>query len=441
MLPLQLAVTRPMGPARLASRALQLTTTLGMRHLSHTRPTLNRDMRSPVSIFIESIKRQVKQNNEFKDNIKLLQDEKSKIAESEAMKRAREAFSKANEKTSEHSEKIKKVAEKVGQSVSETYKDISETEAAKLSKAAVHKTAKVVSSTVSAATEPIRKTETYQHVSEEVKTLVDEGTSQYGGYRTKEEREKLRQKWAKDPRRKAAQRVAANPEAGSSVVMHKDSKWKTSWDSFKENSPVMQGLFRVRQNYDESENPLISFTRSITERVGDTFTSIFSESESAQALRLFKQTLDPSFNTDQFLHEAREFIIPEVIDAYLHSDVDALKQWCSEATFNVLSAGIQAQIAQGLVSDSRVLDIRRVDMVTAKVLENDVPVIVLSFNTQEVMVFRNRVSREIVFGKEDHIELVAYAMVLTKDPDDLANPVTNGWKVLEMAKQFSRPTW
>ncbi|RKP39596.1 hypothetical protein BJ085DRAFT_42805 [Dimargaris cristalligena] len=396
---------------------------------------------SPVAIFIESIKRQVKQNNEFKDNVKLLQDEGSKIAESEAMKRAKDAFNKANETTSVHSEKIKEAAGRIGKSVHETYKDISETEAAKISKKAVKKTADAVSSTVSAATEPIRKTETYQKVTKEVKTFVDDGTSQYGGYRSKEERKRLREEWANDPHRKSAQRVTADPNAGSSVVMHKDSKWKASWDSFKENNTVMQGLFRARQGFEDSENPLIAMTRSITDRVSDTFTSIFSESESAQALRIFKQTLDPSFNVGRFLHEAREYIIPEVIDAYLSSDVDSLKMWCSEATFNVLSAGIQAQIQQGLVSDSRVLDIRRVDMVTAKVLENDVPVIVLSFNTQEVMVFRNRVSGEIMFGKEDHIEMVAYAMVLTKDPDDLANPVTNGWKVLEMAKQFSRPTW
>ncbi|KAJ1961077.1 protein translocase subunit [Dispira parvispora] len=408
-----------------------------VRLLSTTQYRSNQNVKSPVSIFVDSIKRQVKENQEFKENIKLLQDEGSKISESDAVKRARDAFDKANKTTSVQSAKIREAAEKLGGSVHGVYKDISETEAAKISKKAVKKTATAVSSTVSAATEPIRQTKTYKHVSKEVRHIVDEGSSQYGGYRVKEERRRLKEEWEKDPRRRTVRRVAANPEAGASVVVHKDSKWKASWDNFKENNPVMQGLFRARQSYDESENPLISFTRSITDKLG----SLFSESESAQALRVFKQTLDPAFNVDQFLREAREYIIPEVIDAYLHSDVDTLKEWCSEATFNVLSAGIQAQVQQGLISDSKILDLRRVELVTAKLLDDEIPVIVLSFNTQEVMLFRDRTTGEIVLGKEDHIELVSYAMVLTKDPEDLTNPVTSGWKVLEMAKQFSRPTW
>ncbi|KAJ1967335.1 protein translocase subunit [Dimargaris xerosporica] len=404
---------------------------------SATRLGADQEFRSPVRIFIDSVKRQVKDNKEFSENVKLLQDEKSKLAESEAMKRAKEALEKANKQRSAQSERLRQTASKLGESVSHTYKEISETEAAKVSKKAIQTTAKAVASTVSAATEPIRETEAYKHVSKEVKTLVDESSAQYGGYRTKEERRRLREQWEKDPSRKRAQRVAANPEAGGSVVMHKDSKWKTSWDNFKDSNPMMQGLFRIKRGYAESENPLISFTRSITDTVG----SIFSESESAQALRLFRDTLDPNFRVDHFLDEVRDYIVPEIMDAYLHSDIDTLRMWCSEATFNVLSAGIKAQIQQGLISDSKILDIRRVDMVTAKILDDDIPVIVVSFSTQEVLLFRNRSTGEIALGKEDHIEQVSYAMVLTKDPDDLANPITNGWKVIDMAKQFSRPTW
>jgi import inner membrane translocase subunit TIM44 len=39
-------------------------------------------------------------------------------------------------------------------------------------------------------------------------------------------------------------------------------------------------------------------------------------------------------------------------------------------------------------------------LVAAKILENDVPVLVLSFRTQEIIVFRNAKSGEIVYGKE-----------------------------------------
>ena len=43
------------------------------------------------------------------------------------------------------------------------------------------------------------------------------------------------------------------------------------------------------------------------------------------------QMIDPSFNMDKFLREARTYIIPEVMEAYLKGDVEALKMWCSEA--------------------------------------------------------------------------------------------------------------
>ena len=41
--------------------------------------------------------------------------------------------------------------------------------------------------------------------------------------------------------------------------------------------------------------------------------------------------LDPTFNMENFSRELREYIIPEVIDAYLSADREALQTWCSEA--------------------------------------------------------------------------------------------------------------
>ena len=41
--------------------------------------------------------------------------------------------------------------------------------------------------------------------------------------------------------------------------------------------------------------------------------------------------LDPSFSMEAFERELREYIVPEVVDAYLSADNEALKSWCSEA--------------------------------------------------------------------------------------------------------------
>ncbi|CEG84503.1 hypothetical protein RMATCC62417_18297 [Rhizopus microsporus] len=99
--------------------------------------------------------------------------------------------------------------------------------------------------------------------------------------------------------------------------------------------------------------------------------------------------IDPTFNMDKFMVDARTYIVPELMEAYLKGDVDTLKLWCSEATYNVLTAVIQAQVQQGLISDCKIQDLRDIELVAAKILENDVPVLVLSFRTQEIIVFRN----------------------------------------------------
>ena len=54
----------------------------------------------------------------------------------------------------------------------------------------------------------------------------------------------------------------------------------------------------------------------------------------------------------------------------------------------------------------------------------------ITFSAQEVIMFRNRLTNEIVQGREDQIDQVTYACVLTKEESRIGDPVTNGWKVL-----------
>ena len=70
----------------------------------------------------------------------------------------------------------------------------------------------------------------------------------------------------------------------------------------------------------------MSSLRSVTSTVA----SWFDENETARVLRTMK-ILDPSFSMEAFERELREYIVPEVVDAYLSADNEALKAWCSEA--------------------------------------------------------------------------------------------------------------
>ncbi|KAJ1664896.1 protein translocase subunit [Coemansia sp. RSA 1813] len=394
---------------------------------------------SPLKAFADSIRRQVKENEELQDNMKLLGDHSSKISDSAAMKKTKEAASAG-------SEAFKKTAKVVGGAVGEGFKAVAENPMTKATGRAVKTTAKVFGSAASTATAPIRNTDAYKSMEKNVKGYVDEASLQYGGYRDKEARQRSRIASRTIKARTFAEyqrtrKIKADENAGDGVVLHKDSKWKESWDNFKANNSVMQGIFQARKNYQESENPVVEASRAVTDKVRGVFGFFFNETESASALRQIRDTIEPGFVLDSFVRECREFIIPEILDAYLHGDAETLKHWCSEASYNVLTAIFTAQAQQGIISDCKILDMRHVDFHSARVLENDVPVIVITFQTQENNVFRDKKTGEIVQGADDIIEACQYVSVFTKVPENADDPVTNGWKMIDLAKQSSRNVW
>jgi mitochondrial import inner membrane translocase subunit TIM44 len=102
---------------------------------------------------------------------------------------------------------------------------------------------------------------------------------------------------------------------------------------------------------------------------------------------------------------------------------------------------MEQYLKSGLVSDSKVLDIRQVDVSAGKLLElgDDVaPVFVITFMTQEVLLFRNAKTREVVVGREDRVEQCTYAAVLTRVEEGLDDELTGGWKVVEVSTNASR---
>jgi len=69
----------------------------------------------------------------------------------------------------------------------------------------------------------------------------------------------------------------------------------------------------------------------------------------------------------------------------------------------------------GLRPDGQVLDIRGVDIVTARlVAQMDLPVFVISFRTQEIHVYRDVKTGEVKAGVEDRIQQVPQTPA--KDP-------------------------
>lgn len=69
---------------------------------------------------------------------------------------------------------------------------------------------------------------------------------------------------------------------------------------------------------------------------------------------------------------------------------------------------------------------------SAKILENDLHVFVVSWRTQEVLAYRDLKTDEIAVGDENKIQQVGYVAVLTRVEDELDNEETGGWKVIDV---------
>lgn len=186
----------------------------------------------------------------------------------------------------------------------------------------------------------------------------------------------------------------------------------------------------MKDTYKESENPLISTARSITDRVA----GFFAENETAMVIKKFRE-IDPGFQLEPFLQEMREYILPEVLDAYVKGDVETLKLWLSAAQYQVYAALMQQYTTAGLRSDGRILDIRHVDILSARLLDpGEIPVFILTARTQEVHTYRNIKSGDLAAGMDDKVQQVTYAIGVTRIPEDVNNPETRGWRLIELQK-------
>ncbi|KAK0884778.1 protein translocase subunit [Friedmanniomyces endolithicus] len=378
--------------------------------------------KTPWQVFTETLQAEFKASKEWEESNKQLSGKIHDFTSNPNVLRAKSAYSKAAEVTSSATGKaFLGTAGAIGRSAAWTW----QTPVVK----GIRHGAVAVGSGVEKATRPVRQIEAYKSVKE---TIDDGASTRYGGWTEREERRRRREEYEKKMGRSTQplEPLEEDPEAGTNVTLHKDSAWKESWKSFRDNSPVMQRFFGLGSTYRESENPLITTARSVTDRIA----GFFAENETAMVIKKFRE-MDPSFQLEPFLTEMRTYILPEVLEAYVTGDVETLKLWLSAAQFQVYSALMHQYTTAGLKSDGKILDIRNVDILSARILEpGEIPVFVLMCRTQEVHVYRNKKSGELAAGMEDKVQQVTYAIGVTRVPEDVANPETRGWKFIELQK-------
>ncbi|KAL8715217.1 MAG: hypothetical protein Q9220_001175 [cf. Caloplaca sp. 1 TL-2023] len=388
--------------------------------------------KSPWQVFTETLQSEFKASKEWNESTKAIASSAHQFTENESVKRARAAYTAASgAATSTTSSAFKSTGKVIGQSAAWTW----DTPVVKGVRSSVNATGRGIEK----VTRPVRETEVYKTAVGGVKDVIDDGSSsRYGGWVEKEERRKQRElrelkEATSGPGGRPGRRVEKmeeDPDAGTNVTLHKDARWRESWRDFKDSSKVMQSIFALRSSYHESENPFVSTARSITDRIA----GFFAENETATVIKKFRE-MDPGFQIEPFLREMREYILPEVLDAYVKGDTETLKLWLSAAQYQVYAALAQQYKTAGLKSDGRILDIRHVDVLSARILEpGEVPVFIITCRTQEVHVYRNAKSGDLAAGMEDKVQLVTYAIGVTRVAEDVNNPDTRGWRLIELQK-------
>ncbi|KAL9031031.1 MAG: hypothetical protein Q9196_000892 [Gyalolechia fulgens] len=386
--------------------------------------------KSPWQVFTETLQSEFKASKEWNESTKAIASSAHQFTENESVKRARAAYTAASgAATSTTASALKNTGKVIGKSAAWTW----DTPVVKGVRTGVSVTGKGIEK----MTRPVRETQIYKTAVGGVKDVVDDGSSsRYGGWVEKEERRKqrelreLKETISPDGQSRRVEKMEEDPNAGTNVTLHKDAKWKESWREFKDSSKVMQSIFSLKSTYNESENPFVSTARSITDKIA----GFFAENETAMVIKKFRE-MDPTFQVEPFLREMREYILPEVLDAYVKGDTETLKLWLSAAQYQVYAALAQQYTAAGLKSDGRILDIRHVDILSARMLDpGEVPVFIITCRTQEVHVYRNAKTNQLAAGMEDKVQLVTYAIGVTRVADDVNNPDTRGWRLIELQK-------
>lgn len=402
------------------------------RHISYTRyarrgdPAPPPSANSPFRVFVDTFKAELKKSQELQDSVKALQGEAEKAGESDAYKKAREAFEAASKRGAGAAGMTTKAIRKTGQVLGSGVVKAWESPVGQVTR----KTAAATADILDKSTKPIRDSEAFKSISS---TIDDGQSSRYGGFSTPESRKAAREKQAREDALRPPRRPIEENNDATGVVLHKDSKWKESWNKYKDSSSLFAGLNRFKTNYSESENPIVSSTRELTDRVAELWGKFTAENESARVIRLMKE-IDPSFKVEPWLNQLRAYILPEICEAYIKNDIPTLSQWLSEAPLSVHAATSKQVTEQKLKSDGRIVDLRNVDIAQYKVVPpNDIPVFIVSFRTQEIHIYRNAVG-EVVAGREDHVQAVTYIAIFTRLQEELQNPVTAGWRVMDFAR-------
>lgn len=365
----------------------------------------------------------------MKENLKKFREEADKLEQSDALKSARQKFYSVESEASKGSEVLKEKLGSVKDKFGDVMEEVGKTDIAKKASKIgedLSKSARGVTDSISEKTAEFGKTQAFQSISQATAVVREEIDSQGINSRVYRPPKKLRKRV--EFAAEEDDRVFDPNTEDTGVELHKDSKFYAQWENFKNNNTYVNKVLTWKIQYDESENPLIRASRLLTDKVSDVMGGMFSKTELSETLTEICK-VDPNFDEKKFLRDCENDIIPNILEAMVRGNLDILKDWCFESTFNIIATPITAAKKLGYWLDSKILDIENVDLAMGKVMEQG-PVLIVTFQAQQIMCVRDKTAT-VVEGDPEKVMRVNYVWVLCRDPNDL-NP-RSAWRLMELS--------
>ncbi|KAK6107231.1 Tim44-like domain family protein [Brugia pahangi] len=377
---------------------------------------------------LDNIREEFEKNKELQENRRQLDERLRSLNDSEALKEARRKFELIEKETLKSSQVIQNKINDVRNHISQMIVEVQKTEAGKkLSLAAeeVLKQAKVAAEMIEKAAEQVGDNQLYQSVSSSVKVIKDEVDNIVDVHMyTRPDQLKMRSASSSTHTDRV---IEANPNA-TGMELHKESKWYAGWKAFSENNAYYNKILDWKMRLDESDNLALRLVRGFTDKVSSL---LGGHSEISEVLSEI-QKVDPNFEKNEWLRFCEKEIIPNVLEAFIRGDLKILKDWCYERAYNILSATVNEYKKINFnTTDSRIIDINRVEMVTGKMMEHG-PVIIITFQAYMVNIVRN-MEGKVVEGDPNSPVRVHHVWVMCRDMEEY-NPRV-AWKVLEVHMQ------
>ncbi|XP_078488635.1 mitochondrial import inner membrane translocase subunit TIM44 [Ciona intestinalis] len=369
--------------------------------------------------FIETIKQEYNKDPELKESIKKFRQEAKELEDSDALKQARKKFQEIEKETTQSTEVLQETFGKIKSKVSETAEELGSSE--------VGKAASRISGGISDAAKRASESEALKKVQSRLSDIAQgSGVAPDSLYRPPTVLRMRKQEISIDPDRE----YQPNTEA-TNIVMHKDTMWNQQWESFK-SSKVGESISEMKMRFDESDNVLIRGSRFITDKVSGVAGSLFGGTDISKVMTEIAR-IDPEFSAQGFLDFCRFEIIPNLLEAISQGNEKIVKDWCSEAPYNQLMFPVKQAQQIGCRYQLTTVDLDHVDIAGATKVDQG-PVLVISFQTQQIMVVRNK-KGDIVEGDSDQIMKVFHVWALCRDVEEMDRRAA--WKIIDQSMSAS----